>query len=84
MPLTEIETFSISFIDSDARPIEKPIFIGVISLDGASPQHGIMHYFGEVGEDEIHIGMKVKAVWKPESERTGAITDIMYFKPLEE
>lgn len=77
-----IETFSISYIDSDARKIEVPIFIGVISLDGASPKHGIMHYFGEVEADEIHIGMRVKAVWKPVSERTGAITDIKYFKPL--
>jgi uncharacterized OB-fold protein len=25
--------------------------------------------------------MKVKAVWKPESEREGAITDIIYFEP---
>jgi uncharacterized OB-fold protein len=77
-----IETFSVSYLDSDARRIEKPILIGVISIDGASPQHGFMHYFDEMNKDEIHIGMKVKAVWKPENERTGAITDIKYFKPL--
>jgi len=77
-----IETFSISYLDSDARRIKKPILIGVISIDGASPQHGFMHYFDEMSKDEIHIGMKVKAVWKPEKERTGAITDIKYFKPL--
>ena len=34
-----------------------------------------------VSKDEIKIGMKVKAVWKPENERTGSITDIKYFKP---
>ncbi len=77
-----IETFSISYIDSDARRIEEPILIGVISIDGASPLHGFMHYFGEMTKDDIHIGMKVKAVWKPKNDREGAITDIKYFKPL--
>jgi uncharacterized OB-fold protein len=28
--------------------------------------------------------MRVQAVWKPPEEREGAITDILYFKPLEE
>jgi len=28
--------------------------------------------------------MKVKAVWKPPSQRQGAITDIRYFKPIED
>jgi hypothetical protein len=32
--------------------------------------------------EELHIGMKVKAVWKQEKERTGSITDIKFFKPL--
>lgn len=77
-----METYSISYLDSDARRIEDPILIGVISIDGASPLHGIMHYFGEMSPDDIHIGMRVKAVWKPEKEREGAITDIKYFKPL--
>ena len=32
---------------------------------------------------DIKIGMKVKAVWKPASERKGDITDIRYFRPWE-
>ncbi len=77
-----INTFSKSYLDSDANRIEEPILIGVIELDGASPMHGIMHYFGEMDPDDIEIGMHVKAVWKAEEERTGAITDIKYFRPL--
>ncbi|MBD3337750.1 MAG: DNA-binding protein [Candidatus Lokiarchaeota archaeon] len=77
-----IETYSISYLDPNARRIEEPILIGVISIDGASPQHGFMHYFGEMSKDEIKIGMKVKAVWKSQEEREGSITDIKYFKPL--
>lgn len=78
-----IETYSISYLDPDANIIEEPILIGVISIDGASSKHGFMHYFGEMDKDEIEIGMKVKAVWKPEDEREGSINDIEYFKPLE-
>ena len=77
-----IETYSISYLDPNAKRIKDPILIGVISIDGASPQHGIMHYFGEMKSEEIYIGMKVKAIWKPKKERTGSITDIKYFKPI--
>ena len=78
----KVETFSISYLDPNARRIKDLILIGVISIDGASPKHGFMHYFGEMKPEELKIGMKVKAVWKPEKERTGSITDIKYFKPL--
>jgi uncharacterized OB-fold protein len=77
----KIETFSISYIDPNARRIKDPILIGVISINDASPMHGFMHYFGEMSKDEIYIGMNVKAVWKPKKERIGSITDIKYFKP---
>ncbi|MFQ6107491.1 MAG: Zn-ribbon domain-containing OB-fold protein [Thermoplasmata archaeon] len=80
----KIETFSISYLDRDARRIEDPIFVGVISIDGATEKMGIMHYFDEITRDEIHIGMRVRAVWKSEEEREGAITDIRYFRPLKE
>jgi hypothetical protein len=77
-----INTYSISYLDPDANRIEEPILIGVISIDGAYPKPmGFMHYFGEMSKDEIKIGMKVKAVWKPPEEREGSITDIKYFKP---
>lgn len=78
-----IETFSISYIDTNANRITDPIFVGVLAFDGASPHCGIMHYFGEVSPEEIHIGMPVEPVWKPESARVGAITDIKYFRPRE-
>ncbi len=56
----------------------------MIEIDGASPLHGIMHMLGEVDPEEVQIGMRVQAVWKPAEDREGAITDILYFKPLEE
>ena len=57
--------------------------MAVIAIDGASPHMGILHKLGEVDPEKVYIGMRVKAVWKPEEEREGAITDIKYWKPIE-
>jgi uncharacterized OB-fold protein len=51
----------------------------VIAIDGSDG--GFLHTLGEVEPDEIRIAMRVEAVWKPVSERTGSILDIAYFRP---
>lgn len=80
-----VNTFSIVNVNWDATrrgTDEPPLLPAVIEIDGASKGMGIMHMLGEVAPGDVKIGMPVKAVWKPEEERTGAITDILYFKPL--
>ena len=79
-----IETFSVSYLDRDARRIRDPILVGVVSLDGASPGMGMMHYFGEMTPQQIHIGMRVQAAWRPPEERRGSVLDVAYFRPLRE
>jgi uncharacterized OB-fold protein len=78
-----INTYSVSYLAADASRLKDPILVAVIDLDGASKGMGILHYLGEMKKEDIDFGMKVKAVWKPKKERTGAITDIRYFKPVE-
>jgi len=75
-------TFSLCYVTWDVKRIEQPEISAVIEIDGASPLHGILHILGEVDPGDVQIGMRVKAVWKPEDERQGAITDIRYFKPI--
>lgn len=77
-----VNTYSISYLAADASRLKEPILVAVIDLDGASKGIGILHYLGEIKQDEIKFGMRVKAVWKPPEERVGAITDIKYFKPI--
>lgn len=83
-----VNTFSVSFVNWDATRRETPEIPAVIEIDGASDGMGILHLLGEVGDDldaiinNVAIGMKVAAVWKPKEERTGSITDIRYFRPL--
>lgn len=79
-----VNTFSISHVGTDARRLKTPILVAVVDLEGASPGMGILHNLGEVEPSKTSIGMRVQAVWKPTEERQGAITDIQYFKPVEE
>ncbi len=79
-----VVTFSRCYITWDMIKLEEPQMPAVIEIDGASPGMGIMHMLGEVDPEALEIGMRVQAVWKPPEEREGAITDIAYFKPLEE
>ncbi len=75
-------TYSVSYVNVDASRRKSPILVAVIEIDGASPDMGILHLLGKVEPAEIRVGLKVKAVWKPRSERRGAITDIRYFRPV--
>jgi uncharacterized OB-fold protein len=77
-------TFSLCYVTWDVQRIKEPEIPAVISIDGASPMHGIMHMLGEIEPQAVKIGMQVQAVWKPASERQGSITDILYFKPAKE
>lgn len=79
-----VNTFSLCYVTWDVKRIQEPLIPAVIEIDGASPLHGIMHLLGDVDPQIVHIGMRVKAVWKSPDERQGAITDISYFKPIEE
>ena len=76
-----VNTFSLCYVTWDVQRILDPEIPAVINIDGASPGHGILHKLGEVNPQTLHIGMRVQAVWKPAEQRTGAITDILYFKP---
>jgi uncharacterized OB-fold protein len=79
-----VVTYSISYVNADAsrRKREEPILVAVVEIVGASPMMGILHLLGDVRPENVSVGMKVKAVWKPKEERRGAITDIRYFRPF--
>ena len=78
-----VNTFSITYVRWDMVRVEQPLIPAVIEIAGASKGMGILHLLGEVDPKAVKIGMKVKAVWKPVRQRSGAITDIRYFKPVE-
>lgn len=82
-----VMTFCISNVDWKASRLDieggqRPFTPAVIEIDGAGRHMGILHLLEEVDPKDIHVGMRVRAVWKPPEEREGAITDIRYFKPI--
>ena len=81
-----ILTFVVSHVNWDASRVEPGLRYhtpAVIELDGAGKDQGILHLVDEIEPDELKIGQRVKAVWLPPEERTGAITDIKYFKVID-
>ena len=77
-----VNTFSISYVRWDTRRLKRPQIPAVIEIDGASPGMGFLHLLGAVDPKNVRIGMPVRAVWRAESERTGSITDIKFFRPI--
>ena len=77
-----VKTFSLCYVTWDMIKLDRPQIPAVVDIDGASPGMGIMHLLGEVDSQDVHIGMKVQAVWKPPEQRMGAVTDILHWKPL--
>ena len=77
-----VNTFSLCYVTWDMQHLDKPQMPAVIELDGTRPAAGIMHLLGDVSPDDVKIGMRVQAVWKPPEEREGSILDIRHFRPI--
>ena len=76
-----VETFSLCYVTWDMHQLDVPEIPAVIRLDGAS-NGGFLHLIGDVDPDDVRIGMRVEAVWRPEAEREGSILDISHFRPI--
>ena len=74
----EVYTYTLLYENYDGSPRTEPELIAFIRFaDG-----GLVHRLGEVPVEAVEIGMIVQALFKPQVERTGSISDILYFKPL--
>jgi uncharacterized OB-fold protein len=77
-----VTTFCIVNIPVIGRDLQLPYVAASMALDGAD-----ISIFGAVQEckpEDVHMGMRVEAVWKPDGERTGSFDDVLYFKPTGE
>ena len=66
--------------DRSGVDMEFPITVGLMKFEGV--KGGIVHLLDVDDPDRVSIGMKVMPFLKNSSERTGAITDILSFKPV--
>lgn len=77
---TIVETPFVDPMTGQQRPV--PYGFAFVRLDGADTN--IYHFLDATSHDEIEVGMRVEAVLKPPEERDGAMSDIVYFRRLDE
>ena len=77
-----ITTFCVVRIPGIGRAIETPYVAASVALDGADIS--IYALIQECAPENVRMGMRVEAVWKPDGERQGEHTDIEYFRPTGE
>lgn len=77
-----ITTFCVVNVQFYGQAMDLPYVSGLILLDGADLP--IMHLIQEVPYDEVHMGMRVEAVWVPDDEVGPTLESIRYFRPTGE
>jgi uncharacterized OB-fold protein len=80
-PEGTVESFTVLLEDLDGSPLADMEIMALIQLDGADSV--LVHRLGDVSLDDLAIGMRVTAVFKPPKEREGSILDIVHFAPVE-
>src|SRR5262245_38197035 len=77
-----VTTFCIVNIPVIGRNLEIPYVAASVALDGADVS--IFALIQECKAEDVRMGMRVEAVWKPDGEREGSHEDIQYFRPTGE
>jgi uncharacterized OB-fold protein len=77
-----VTTFCIVNIPVMGRDIQLPYVAASIAVDGADLS--IFSAVQECKPEEVRMGMRVEAVWKPDGEREGSFDDLLYFRPTGE
>ena len=77
-----VTTFCVVNIPVIGRGLEIPYVAASVALDGA--HISIFALIQECRPDEVRMGMRVEAVWKPDGEREGSHEDILHFPPTGE
>lgn len=77
-----VQSFTIVSIPIPGNPIDPPYIVANIVPDGANIS--FIHLLSECVNEEVHIGQRVQALWKPEAEWGYAMDNILYFRPLDE
>jgi uncharacterized OB-fold protein len=77
-----VATYSVVRVPSANIEVELPYCAANILLDGADLTTTAL--IQECKMEDIRIGMRVQAVWRPKEEWDYTLSNIKYFKPLDE
>ncbi len=76
-----VVTYSIVRVPSENIPLELPYITVQVLIDGADTALG---HVLDANLDDVRMGMRVQAKWKPKSEWTTSMANIEYFVPIDE
>jgi len=74
-----LTSFCIVNVQFYGQAMEVPYTSGLIKLDGADLP--LMHLLQEVAVEDVHIGMRVEAVWVDDDKIGPTLESIRYFRP---
>ncbi len=77
-----VTTFCVVNVPFLGQRIQPPYVSAYVLLEGADI--GFLHLIQGVAADEVRMGMRVKAVWKPREEWGTTIENITHFEPTGE
>jgi uncharacterized OB-fold protein len=79
-----LQGFSVIHMEFIGQTRKPPYVYAEIVLDGSSTRliHNVAGVDVEKAAEQLWVGMSVRAVWKPESQRNGTLDDIDYFEPV--
>ena len=77
-----VTTFCIVNVPFLGQKITPPYVSAYVLLDGADI--AFLHLILDIPADEVRMGMRVKAVWKPREEWSTTIENISHFAPTDE
>ena len=77
-----VYSFTVVHIPMPGSELKPPFVTGIILLDGADQT--TMHLVSGCDPHDVHIGMRVRAVWKPPEEWDYTFENIRHFEPTGE
>jgi uncharacterized OB-fold protein len=80
-PAGVLESFTVVYVGVEGEPLERPVVLGLVRLDGADAV--LLHRVLEAEETAFEVGMRVEAVLEPPERRRGSILDVVGFRPVE-
>ncbi|BBX20128.1 DNA-binding protein [Mycolicibacterium duvalii] len=77
-----VTTFAIINIPFAGQRIKPPYVAAYVLLDGADIP--VLHLVSDIDAEQVRMGMRVQAVWKPQDQWGLGIDNIEYFRPTGE
>ena len=77
-PRGRVEAFTVGYVGVEGEPLEEPVVLGLVRLEGADTV--LVHYILET--EVLEVGQSVEPVLKQNRYRTGSILDLVGFRPI--